>query len=164
MNNVDEAKGGSTYEDEGFRKSPKRRITIFLVIFFAIGSVLLALLFWPSDGERPLPSATEYPSFVYNSAQVLQAYEIAVSIPEVLPLMPCYCNCGNAHGHKSLKDCFFKDDGSLNDHGAFCEICDMEVVDIAKWQETGYSLKEIRDKIDGKYTEYGEPTDTPPLI
>lgn len=102
----------------------------------------------------------EFPSFVYNSAQVLQAYETAVKIPEVLPLMPCYCGCGEAHDHKNLKDCFFKEDGSLNDHGAFCEVCDMEVADIAKWQGEGYSLEQIRRLIDEKYPRYGEPTNT----
>ncbi len=102
----------------------------------------------------------EFPSFVYNSAQVLQAYETAMKIPEVLPLMPCYCGCGEAHDHKNLKDCFFKEDGSLNDHGAFCEVCDMEVADIAKWQGEGYSLEQIRGLIDEKYPRYGEPTDT----
>jgi hypothetical protein len=106
----------------------------------------------------------EFPSFVYNSAQVLQAYETAVQIPEVLLLIPCYCGCGEAHDHKNLKDCFFKEDGSLNDHGAFCEICDMEVTDIAKWQGEGYSLEQIRGLIEEKYSAYGEPTDTPPFV
>lgn len=42
----------------------------------------------------------EFPSYAYNSAQVLQAYETAVQIPEVLLLMPCYCGCGEAHSHE----------------------------------------------------------------
>ena len=111
----------------------------------------------PEAGEQH----REFPSFVYNSAQTLQAYRTAVQIPEVLPLMPCYCNCGEAHGHTSLQDCFFKEDGSFNDHGAFCEICDMEVIDISRWQAEGHSLAEIRQLIDTEYPRYGEPTDTP---
>ena len=106
----------------------------------------------------------EFPPFVYNSARVLQAYETAVQIPEVLPFMPCYCGCGEAQDHKNLKDCFFKGDGSLNDHAAFCEVCDMEVADIAKWQGEGYSLKQIRGLIEEKYQRYGEPTDTAPFV
>ena len=121
----------------------------------------------PSTSEAlPSTNATpqrEFPSFVYNSARVLQAYETAVQIPEVLPLMPCYCGCGEAHDHQNLKDCFFREDGSLNDHGAFCEVCDMEVADIAEWQREGYSLEQIRELIDEKYPRYGEPTDTKPL-
>ena len=121
----------------------------------------------PSTSEAPtsvdVTPPREFPSFVYNSAQALLAYQTAVQIPEVLLLMPCYCSCGEAQGHKSLKDCFFKEDGSLNDHGAFCDICTMEVADIAKWQGEGYSLEQIRGLIDEKYTGYGEPTDTPPF-
>ena len=111
----------------------------------------------PMAGEQ----SREFPSFVYNSAQTLQAYRTAVEVSEVLPLIPCYCNCGEAHGHTSLKDCFFNEDGSFNDHGAFCEICDMEVTDISRWQSEGYSTEEIRRLIDTEYASWGEPTDTP---
>lgn len=137
-------------------KARKRAAAIFMATF-ALPGALLLLSSCSSTTER------EFPSFVYNSARVLHAYEIAVQIPEVLPLMPCYCNCGEAHGHKSLKDCFFQEDGSLNDHGAFCEICDMEMADIAKWQEEGRSLRQIRGLIEEKYPDYGEPTDTAPF-
>ncbi len=94
---------------------------------------------------------------------MLQAYETAVRIPELLPLIPCYCGCGEAHGHQNLKDCFFREDGSLNDHGAFCEVCDLEVIDVAAWQAEGFTAEEIRGLIDEKYLPYGEPTDTEPL-
>lgn len=105
----------------------------------------------------------EFPSFVYNSARVLQAYETAIKIPEVLPFIPCYCGCGEAQDHQNLKDCFFLEDGSLNDHGAFCDICDLEVIDVAAWQAEGFTVVEIRGLIDDKYASYGEPTETPPL-
>ncbi len=147
------------------------------VMLFAASFALLGVLFLlsscssgqsaPSTSEAPTSAnimpQREFPSFVYNSAQVLQAYKTAVQIPEVLLLMPCYCGCGEAHDHKNLKDCFFKEDGSLNDHGAFCEICDMEAADIPKWQEEGYSLERIRELIDEKYRDWGEPTNTPPI-
>ena len=154
-------------------KGPLRGRVILSVAVLALASSLFLLPACssgesaPSTPEAPdSANATppgEFPSFVYNSARVLQAYRTAVQIPEVLVLMPCYCNCGEAHGHKNLKDCFFKEDGSLNDHGAFCDICVMEVADIAKWQEEGHSLSEIRGLIDEKYSRYGEPTDTPPI-
>jgi hypothetical protein len=107
-----------------------------LAVLALAGSLLLASCSSgqsvPSTSEAPssanVTPQQEFPSFVYNSAQVLQAYETAVQIPEVLPLMPCYCGCGEAHGHKNLKDCFFKEDGSLNDHGAFCELFVMLLV------------------------------------
>ncbi len=109
------------------------------------------------DGEQH----REFPSFVYNSAQTLRAYRAALQIPEMLPLMPCYCNCGEAHGHTSLRDCFFNEDGSYNDHAAFCEICDMEAIDILEWQTEGRSAEEIRELIDTEYSSWGNPTETP---
>lgn len=141
----------------------------FLTALTVIGAVLLvsscsASISEPSP-EEVSPEAgeqqREFPSFVYNSAQTLQAYRAAVQIPEMLPLMPCYCNCGEAHGHTSLQDCFFNEDGSFNDHAAFCEICDMEAIDILEWQSEGHSAEEIRGLIDTEYDSWGEPTDTP---
>ncbi len=166
---------GKVYTGQSIRGQVHKRAG---VIFLAVPLVLVGILFLftscssgqstPSASEAPASAnATpqrEFPSFAYNSAEVLQAYQTAVQIPELLALMPCYCNCGEAHGHKSLKDCFFKEDGSLNDHGAFCEVCYMEVADIAKWQEQGYSLNKIRGLIEEKYPAYGEPTDTVPFV
>ncbi len=154
-------------------KTRLRGRVILFVAVLALAGVLSLLPSCSSGDSEPFtseaPNSTvtsprEFPPFAYNSAQVLQAYETAVQMPEVLLLMPCYCNCGEAHGHKNLKDCFFNEDGSLNDHAAFCEVCDMEVADIATWQGEGYSLKQIRGLIEEKYSAYGEPTDTPPFV
>jgi hypothetical protein len=157
-----------------WRKAHLRRRVILAVVVLALVSGLFLLSSCsygqsaPSASETPVSTnATpqrEFPPFVYNSAQVLQSYKTAVQIPEVLLLMPCYCGCGEAHNHKNLKDCFFREDGSLNDHGAFCEVCDIEIADIANWQEEGYSLEQIRGLIEEKYSRYGEPTDTAPIV
>lgn len=103
----------------------------------------------------------ELPSFVYNSALSLQAYKLALSQPEILSPIPCYCDCGRASQHKNLKDCFFKDGGELNDHASNCDVCQDEIIDVNRWRAEGKSQREIRDSIDAKYRDYGEPTDTP---
>ncbi len=169
-----EDKGVTSNQRNIWGQLPKHaRVTFSLAPFVLVGVLLLLTSCssgqsTPSTSEATVSDNTvsqrEFPPFAYNSAQVLQAYETAVQIPEVLLLIPCYCNCGEAHDHKNLKDCFFKQDDSLNDHAAFCEVCDMEVADIAKWQEEGYSLEQIRGLIDDKYPRYGEPTDTTPFI
>lgn len=105
----------------------------------------------------------EFPDFFYNSATSLEAYRLAPRLVDLLPSLPCYCNCGKASGHKSLKDCFFKEDGSFNDHASNCDVCQDEVMDINQWQKEGKSLREIRAAIDEKYQGYGHPTDTPPV-
>jgi len=48
----------------------------------------------------------------YQIPVVSQAYRIAYEIPEVLAQQPCYCNCGDSFGHRSLLDCFASDHGA----------------------------------------------------
>ena len=108
-------------------------------------------------------AAENLPSFAYNSAKTLEGYRIATQIPHVLESMPCYCGCGIQSGHRHLKDCFIKPDGSFDDHGAGCVLCDREAIDVKKWLDENIPIKEIRARIDEKYKEYGPATKTPPI-
>lgn len=108
-------------------------------------------------------AAEKLPSFAYNSAQTLKGYRIATKIPHVLELIPCYCGCGKQSGHRHLKDCFIKVDGSFDDHGAGCDLCDREAIDVKKWLDQNVPIKEIRARIDEKYKKYGPATKTPPI-
>jgi len=128
--------------------------------------VLLALAVGGCAAGSPASSGQKFPSFVYASAVSLEAYRIAVAMPEVLAVLPCYCGCAKPLAgqapHKNLKECFIAPDGSFNEHAAGCDLCGKEAVDAARWRKEGQSLREIRAAIDRKYREYGEPTDTPP--
>lgn len=97
--------------------------------------------------------------------EVQEAYEIALHEGELLSHMPCYCGCGDA-GHEHNQHCFVKNvDGNiayLDQMGFGWPIC----VDIARaakqYQDEGYSLEEIREKIDEAYANTGlTPTPTP---
>ncbi len=103
------------------------------------------------------------PSYAYNSADTLSAYRVAISAPEALSAVPCYCGCGLSQGHLNLKDCYLRSDGSYTDHASNCHLCVEEALDVGKWQAEGVSLKDIRARIDEKYSEYGTPTNTPPV-
>lgn len=85
---------------------------------------------------------------------------ISTEISAVLAKVPCYCSCG-AIGHDSLKGCFISEDGEFSDHASYCTICVDEALDVDQWYKEGVSVEEIRTRIDEKYSEYGEPTDTP---
>jgi len=111
-----------------------------------------------NGGENP-----EFPSWVYNSAVTLAGYKAAVKNHDILYAIPCYCGCGVSQGHTSLLDCFFKEDGSFNDHASNCHICADQAVDVGKWANEGVPLKEIRSRTDAKYSEFGPGTDTPPV-
>lgn len=106
------------------------------------------------------------PAFAYNSGESLEGYRFAVANPDLLAQMPCYCGCAKLSGglsHKSNKDCYFKPDGSFDDHAATCDICNKIALDVKAWQKEGLSAKAIRARLDDKYREYGQPTDTPPV-
>jgi hypothetical protein len=108
-------------------------------------------------------AAEELPSFAYNSAKTLEGYRIATQIPHVLEAVPCYCGCGTQSGHRHLKDCFIKPDGSFDDHGSGCVLCDREAIDVKNWLDQNVPIKEIRARIDEKYKKYGPATKTPPI-
>ena len=80
--------------------------------------------------------------------QIKEAYEFALSRPDVLEHMACYCGCKSI-GHKSNKSCFINrvnKDGSidLDEHGTMCHIC-LDVALTTKHQMVnGKSLREIR--------------------
>ncbi len=124
--------------------------------------IVLAYIITGCASEPTLPDPA-FPTFVYDSALSLKAYRLATRMPEMLDRLPCYCDCGRASGHKSLHDCFFKGDGSYNDHASACEVCDLEMVDAAQWAKEGKTLKQIRSMIDAKYAPYGTSTNTAPI-
>jgi hypothetical protein len=45
------------------------------------------------------------------------AYQAAKEIPRTLAQLPCYCECDQAFGHKSLQSCF------VDDHASQCAVC-----------------------------------------
>jgi hypothetical protein len=53
---------------------------------------------------RPLPAVLDPKQFTDPS--VIKAYTYAKEIPEVFSQQPCYCDCDNSDGHRSLLDCF----------------------------------------------------------
>ncbi len=107
------------------------------------------------------------PPFAYNSRESLEAYRFAVANTDLISQMPCYCGCARLSGgqdaHKSLKNCYLKDDGTFDDHAASCDLCNKIALDVKAWQKEGFSVKDIRARVDDKYQDYGQPTDTPPV-
>ncbi len=114
----------------------------------------------PSQGQEGLPS------FAYNSKNSLEGYRFAVANQALVSQIPCYCGCANLSGgqsHKSLKNCYLKDDGAFDDHASACDICNNIALDVKAYQGQGVAVKDIRTRIDDKYADYGKPTNTPPV-
>jgi len=113
-----------------------------------------------APAPTPIPDPV-FPSSVYTNPQALEAYRIAVQMPDLLMLLPCYCGCGKTLGHRNLRDCFLNADGTFDDHAATCAVCDMQAADAAKWKAAGNPPGQIWRLMVAKYDTYGPGTDTP---
>jgi hypothetical protein len=81
-----------------------------------------------------------------------EAYQVAKEIPRTLAQLPCYCECDQAYGHKSLQTCF------VDDHASHCSVCVDEALLAYKLQkEDKLSPDQVREKI---IEEYSKPPGT----
>ena len=90
---------------------------------------------------------------------VREAYEFAVTNPDALKNVPCYCGCGVA-GHTSNYSCYIKDikptgEIVIDRHALGCSICVDIARDVMKMTKEGKSPKDIRVTIDQTYSQYG---------
>ncbi|MDO8735829.1 MAG: PCYCGC motif-containing (lipo)protein [Thermoleophilia bacterium] len=130
---------------------------------FIIAAIFLLLLLAFGCGEQAATDDPAFPEFVYRSEESLDGYRLAAANQELFDRVPCYCGCKtDPEKYQSLKDCFYdRNTGGFDEHAAGCTTCLDEAMDIGQWRIEGFSPTEIRNKIDEKYSERGEPTDTP---
>ena len=108
----------------------------------------------------------DMPDYVRNAPdRVQEAYLYAVSHPEDLASVPCYCGCGSM-GHTSNLSCFVADASTdevpvFDAHAAGCGICVDIAQDVMRLRAEGRSLPQVRDYIDATYSGFGPGTDTP---
>lgn len=75
------------------------------------------------------------------------AYRVAKEIPRTLAQLPCYCECDQAYGHKSLQTCF------VDDHASHCTVCVDEALLAYKLQkEDKLTPEQVREKIIETYS------------
>jgi len=92
-------------------------------------------------------------------AAVRTAYQFAVTHPDALQNVPCYCGCG-AIGHKSNLACYIKEFGSdgkpvFDDHAMGCSICVDIATDVMQMTGEGKSPTDIRQQIVDTYGKFG---------
>lgn len=128
-----------------------------------LATVVAALTFWHwisfesgarSDSEHVLDLSTQPAEVVANFRYIESHRALAEHIP-------CYCGCGRALGHQNLFDCFVISPGKYSDHAEGCVICRREAADIERLSADGTDMRAIRTWIDGEYSKYGPPTNTP---
>ena len=121
----------------------KEKVISIIVVVLFIG--VIAYFFIASEN-----ASNEIPSYI--TGEMREMYEWAKT-PEgaaLLKKMPCYCGC-KYEGHKHTRHCFWRDDGSFDQHGITCSVC----FDIAKktkeMHEKGIDICTIRKEVDKFY-------------
>ena len=124
------------------------------------------------SGDQPPADADEAwaarPAYVRQNGATEEAYAYAMSNPQVISWMPCYCGCGGM-GHRSNLDCYLKPGtpgtGTVfEEHASYCDICVKTTLLAKKMFAEGSSLRDIRAAVDQTFggSVPGTPTDLPP--
>ncbi len=139
-------------------------LAVLIIIYAISGSQLLT----NAAGEKPVNSNNkpELPDFAQKTGRVAESYIFAVQNQDRLKYLACYCGCaGMQHSdvllsHKNLKECYIKPDGSFEPHASECKLCNDITLEARDMLMKGYSLKEVRKKIDDEYSGRGVGTNT----
>ena len=118
------------------------------------------------SARRPLPPIPDVADRVYETDVVRTLYEFVADNSYVARHLPCFCSCGQRHGHTSVETCYIKKrdpDGTLawSDHAMQCTIC-MDVIRMGKaMHERGLSMDQIRSEVEKEYARFDRRTPTP---
>ncbi len=144
-------------------------IAAILIIAYILSSGAQTLNKTPGEKlawDTNEPAKPELPEFAQKTGRVAEAYIFAVQNQDKVMYLACYCGCaGMQHSdkllsHKSLKDCYIKPDGSYEPHASECKLCNDITLEARDLLMTGYSLKDVRKKIDDEYSGRGVGTNT----
>jgi hypothetical protein len=102
----------------------------------------------PHEQGQPILQGKELTGEYFSHAYQIGAYKDAAKVSDRLYLMPCYCRCDRADGHKSLHSCF---EGT---HGAVCGVCMKEARYVYLMTQAKWSVDQIRAGIQqGKWQD-----------
>lgn len=143
----------------------KRRSLLFsmLSIMFVLVGLSACGTRAGQSGSLELAPLTALPETMQHaSVAVRSAYQFAMSYPEALENVECYCGCG-AIGHTSNLACYVSSfDASGNpifdDHAMGCSICVDIAQDVKRMTAEGLEPSVIRSDIIATYSKFGPPT------
>jgi len=108
------------------------------------------------------------PAYVDSSGSATsEAYAFALTRPDALQYMPCYCGCV-AMDHRSNLDCFLRprEAGvaiSFEEHASYCGVCVDTALMAKQMLADGASFAEIRAAVDAGFGDTGAPGTTTDL-
>lgn len=146
------------------------RKTYFLLLLTLLISFLSSNLLTGCSGKQAntsndngvvMASLDSMPASVKSApVTVQQAYRFAVSNPEMMKQIPCYCGCGSM-GHTSSYSCYIQEVDSngkvtFDEHALGCSICVDITQDVMRLLKEKKSIQEIRTYVDSTYSKYGQ--------
>jgi hypothetical protein len=140
--------------------------TILIITYTLSGGSQIIKKTIVENPRGTIPAKLELPEFAQKTGRVAEAYIFAAQNQDEVMYLACYCGCaGMQHSdkllsHKSLKDCYIKPDGSYEPHASECKLCNDITLEARDLLMTGYSLKDVRKKIDDEYSGRGVGTNT----
>lgn len=147
------------------RHSKIRSSRIFLVAIIVPAILLLAACSGTpktpaGEQNQATPEMDVQAEILKAPLNVQVAYQFAISNPDALKNVPCYCGCG-AVGHTSNYSCYIKEikpSGEVvyDAHALFCYLCVQINEDTQKMTKEGKTPAEIRAAIDATYSQYGK--------
>jgi hypothetical protein len=133
---------------------------LLLAIMIPVLSILTGCSGTSTNQEVKMAPMSQMPAEVQKApSTVREAYQFAVSNPDALKNVPCYCGCG-AVGHTSNYSCYIKEkklSGEIvfDQHALGCSICVDITQDVMKMTKAGKAPQDIRAAIDKTFSQYG---------
>lgn len=145
------------------KAASKSKPNLMPAVFIALllGGLGIYLAVSGKGGASKSGSHLGLPDYASKNQKTITSYTKAAEYQDMLMYIPCYCGCGSHSGHLSVKNCFVKEGGGYDDHGANCEMCMDIVLEAVKMYNDGKAIPEIRSYINSKYGMYSLPTNTP---
>ncbi len=116
---------------------------------------------WTGSASRARSDLENELDLSAEPADMVAHYRYIESNRGLAEQIPCYCGCGKAIRHRNLFDCFVISRDRYSDHASGCMVCTNEAIDAERLSIEGKSAREIRTWIEGEYSRYGAPTNTP---
>jgi hypothetical protein len=132
------------------------KVFILSIVILSSSFVLISVLNTPNhtppasiDKELPENMIHQYDPRLLTEDYINNAYDYAKTNNLLLEQLKCYCGCESFHDNN--RQCFWKDDGSLDSHAETCGVCIFIALAAKQLNEESWSAQEIRSYIDSKY-------------
>lgn len=126
------------------------------LISAGIFMIMALITFFVFENSTLKNNPDNLPAYAFVNDQAKEAYSYAKNNPDALNGVNCHCGCmrkihnGRIHS-RGLLDCFIKPNGEFDSHGANCEMCYVDVLEVKKLVGRGKTKEEIKQYIDSKY-------------